>query len=41
MVWREENKIDEIMEWDVPELIRVQFPYSISGVDHDGGPSIF
>lgn len=34
--WRKEDKIDTVLNWDPPQHFLVDFPFQISGFDHDG-----
>jgi hypothetical protein len=38
MIWRNENKMDEILEWEPPEDLKKACPYEISFQDHSARP---
>jgi len=37
MEWREENDIDNALSWDIPQDMRDNFPYRVTGLTQNGG----
>ena len=36
--WREKNRIDDILQWEPPEVLKLYYPVGIIGSDKDGCP---